>query len=187
MPASKALSVCLRGAVVALVAFLAGCAAPSAGKTFVPTVAEARLADLMARRLEVARHVAWVKFQNGLPVSDPKREAELLASLVRQGAQLGVPAGDVEIFFKAQIRASCQVQEELIRSWRRGGALPAFAPWDLRRHIRPKLDEISAGMLAALKVQLTEGRPEFGAYVTMTLRQRGFSRSVAQIATAPLR
>lgn len=187
MPENKSFPAFARGMVLAFAVLLAGCATPPPGGNFSPTAVEVQLVDLMARRLEIARHVAWVKFQNGLPVSDPKREAELLSSLVQQGSRLGVPAGDVEIFFNAQIRASCRVQEELIRSWRRGATLPAFAPWDLRRHIRPKLDEISAGMLVSLKVQPAANRPEFAAYAETGLRQRGFSWSVARTATAPLR
>lgn len=177
----------MRGMALAFAVLMVGCVNPTANRAFSPSAAEVQLADLMARRLEIARHVAWVKFQNGLPVSDPQREAELLASLIRQGSQMGLAAGEVEIFFQAQIRASCRVQEELIGSWRRGATLPAFAPWDLRRHIRPKLDEISAGMLAALKLQTAAGRRGFGNYAATVMRQRGFSWSVARAATAPLR
>ncbi len=187
MPASSPVPGFARWMVLAFAVLVAGCANPAANRAFSPATAEWQLADLMARRLEIARHVAWVKFQNGLPVSDPQREAELLASLVEQGARMGLPANDVDVFFQAQIRASRRVQEELISSWRRGATLPAFAPWDLRRHIRPKLEEVSAGMLSALKSQTAAGRRGFENYAASVMRERGFSWSVARAAAAPLR
>ncbi len=153
MPRNNSVLTVVGGMALAFTVLIAGCASPTEEKTFSPTTGEPQMAELMARRLEIARRVAWVKFQNGLPVSDPKREAEMLASLVHQGEQLGLPSGEVEVFFKAQIRASRQVQENLIRSWRRGAPLPAYPPWDLRRHLRPELDKINSAMLALLKAQ----------------------------------
>ena len=110
-----------------LAVFLDGCASPQARPGLASTSAGARLAELMARRLEISRHVAWVKFQNHLPVSDTRRKAELLASLVRRGEEIGLPPEDVETFFAAQIRASCVEQRDLIFRWKRGAALPAWA------------------------------------------------------------
>jgi chorismate mutase len=185
MPGNKMLPACLRGAALALAVFLAGCAHPPQKPSFTPSPAEVRLAELMAERLEIARHVAWVKFQNNLPVADPAREAELLASLVSQGAALGLAEPLVTEFFSAQIRASRRVQEELIGAWRKGAALPAYPPWDLRRHIRPKLDRISAEMLDGLR-QEASWRPGFDAYAASVLRQRGFSFFVIRQAVAPL-
>jgi chorismate mutase len=137
----------------------------------------------MVKRLEIARHVAWVKFQNNLAVKDPKREAELLAALVGQGQKAGVPGKTVEAFFTAQILASRTEQEELIRLWKRGATLPVFPPWDLKRHIRPRLDAISSEMLEALRTPLSPG---FARYAYLKLRASGFSHAVATAATAPL-
>lgn len=162
---------------------MGGCAAP-AHRAFVPSPSETRVAALMAQRLEVARHVAWVKFQNSRPVTDPKREAELLESLVRQGSSLGVPAGRVERFFTAQILASRREQTDRIAGWTRGEPLPAFAPWDLNRHIRPKLDAISSALLAELR-EAPAWKPGFAAYARFILRQHGFSWAVAHRAARP--
>lgn len=164
-----------------------GCAAPDATQTFIPTAKEAQFARLIADRLELARHVAWVKFQNKLPISDPKRETELLASLVRQGSEMGIPSQEVEVFFRAQFQASREAQAGLIEGWRKGNPLPAFPPWDLRRDIRPKLDKISAGLLGGLKDRTALQRPGFAAYADQVIRQRGFSWRDARHATAPLR
>lgn len=168
-----------------LILALGGCASSREKTVFVPTAPEIRLVELMAKRLEIGRHVAWVKFQNNAPVSDPKREAELLASLVSQGAKRGVEAVTVETFFAAQIKASRELQAELIHDWKRGATLPAYPPWDLRKHIRPKLDAISSEMLGLL----AEGagtRKGMRDYAASVLKQRGFSWSVRRAAVAPL-
>ncbi len=175
-----------RGAFAVLIACVVfGCAGR---QRFSPAPAEIRIVELMAHRLEVAREVAWIKFENNAPVKDPRREAELLASLVAQGSQAGIPAPLVESFFGAQIRASRQVQSGLIFGWKRGRPLPAFPPRDLRRDIRPQLDRISADLLRELAGGAGRcGNPALAGYAERVIRARGFSWYVARIAAAPLR
>lgn len=175
-----------RGVLAVILASVAfGCAGRSG---FTPTPAETRTVELMAQRLEVARDVAWIKFQNNAPVQDRQREAELLASLVAQGTQAGIPAPQVAAFFTAQIRASRQVQSGLIFGWRRGRALPASPPWDLRRDIRPQLDRISAELLQELAGGTARGgNAALADYAERVIRARGFSWYVARIAADPLR
>lgn len=163
-----------------------GCAAPK--KTTTPSPADdVRLVELMAQRLEVAREVAWVKFQNNLPVRDPKREAELLGSLTNRAGALGVSPKVAERFFSAQIRASCRVQEELMRYWEHGGTLPALPPRDLRHDIRPRLDVLSQALLEELAaVSRGPRKPGLAGSARNVLRERGFSPAVAGMAAAPL-
>jgi len=142
----------------------------------------------MAQRLELARHVAWAKFQNDAKVSDPKRESELLATLELQARDTGLPEEIGRNFFQAQIAASRQVQEKLISHWKRGGTLPAIPPMDLRSDIRPRLDAISQELLRDLAViGKTPFQPGLSGYAEQTLVARGFSRSIARQAAAPLR
>lgn len=171
--------------LLALVGFLAGCVhtEPKATAFFVPTPSENRLVESMVRRLELSRQVAWVKFENHIPISDPKREAEVLASLVKKGQEMGLAPRTVELFFTAQIRASRTIQGEMIGAWKRGATLPTFPPWDLKRHIRPRLDAVSNEMLAALR---TPPQPGFRHFAYKALKQRGFSHAVAAAAVAPL-
>ena len=166
-----------------LVGFLSGCVLTEPKEAFVPTPSENRLIEAMVRRLDLSRQVAWVKFQNNIPVSDPKREAEVLASLVTKGNELGLAPRTVELFFTAQIRASRTIQSELIGAWKHGATVPAFPPWDLKRHIRPRLDAVSNDMLAALRTPPQRG---FRHFAYKSLRQRGFSHAVASAAVAPL-
>jgi chorismate mutase-like protein len=174
----------LAGALIPLViAVLSGCVQFGGRQTFAPSPSETQLVEAMAQRLEVSRHVAWVKFQNNLPVRDVRREAEVLAAVVRQGTNEGLGAKVVQRFFAAQIRASRGEQAHLIASWKRGGSLPAYPPWDLNRHIRPKIDAINRDMLQALR---TPPRPGFRRYACTFLRQQGSCREAASAAVAPL-
>jgi len=149
--------------------------------------AETSLTELMAARLEISREVGWIKFLNHIPVRDPEREAQLIARMVTEGTALGLDPQTVEAFFKAQIKASCQVQAESIRYWKRGGTLPTYAPRDLKRDIRPALDQIGAKILRELvRVEAQKTRSGLELYAYGIIRERGFSNSVARMAVAPL-
>lgn len=166
---------------------LPSCATRTTAEAFQPTEVEARLTSLMARRLEIARQVAWVKFGSNLPVRDPKREEELLASLEEKGRTRGLAPTLVRSFFRAQIEASCQVQQRLIGKWSRGGTLPAWFPRDLRRDIRPELDRIGDEMLACLvPLSRTPARAGFHTSVEAALRRDGFSWREARTAVGGL-
>jgi chorismate mutase-like protein len=166
-----------------VVIVLAGCATRPSGPSL--SAAEARLGDLMAERLEVSRCVAWFKFQNNLPVRDAAREAEVVANFVADGTRRGLPESRTQPYITAQIRASRLVQQELIAGWRHGGTLPAYPPWDLKRHVRPRLDRIGREMLETLG---QVGRsPTVAAALECHLRTKGFSWFAARAAVAPLR
>lgn len=183
---SEACGVLLRSGVVLLL--LAGCGTNAPSRTFVPSPTEVHLVELMSQRLELARHVAWAKFQSDAKVSDPKRESELLAALELQARESGLSEKIARNFFEAQILASRQVQEKLISNWKRGGALPAIPPMDLRLDIRPRLAMISQELLRDLAVtEKTPFKPGLAGYAEQTLAARGFSPSIARQAAAPLR
>lgn len=175
-----------KSAFLVMVLGLSGCATPKSKETFQPTPPQARLVQLMAQRLDIARQVAWIKYQSHLPVKDPKREAALLDSLTKQGQAVGLPATEVRSFFAAQIDASCQVQEHLIRKWQRGATLPTYPPLDLKKDIRPRLDVLSAEMLAKLR-QAGPFSPALEQYAYTSLKQAGFTWRMAGTAAAPLK
>ncbi len=169
---------------LALVLCLAGCVSTDGPRAQMDPK-EARLVELMVRRLEIGRQVAWIKFQKSAPVADPTREAEFLAAMETRGSELGVDPLRVREFFGAQIRASRELQNELISGWQRGATIPPFAPWDLKRHIRPELDQVSEEMLVCLSRGSVEGRAD-KAEAIRKLREAGFSWPVAWMATRPL-
>lgn len=143
-----------------------------------------RLPDLIALRLFIAADVALAKHATGAPVHDPAREAALLATIIDQGRQRGLPAEAVEPFFAAQIAASRQVQNELLAAWASGTPPPGKPPLDLRADIRPRLDALTPRLLDALVTQRSTAVAEAAS---RQLAAAGFSPAVIALATAPLR
>lgn len=168
----------------AAVWLLAGCCAPGAKEATTPIQ---RLANGMEARLEIARDVAWSKANSGAPVLDVERERVLLAALVKQGEEAGLPKARVERFFSAQIAASREVQTELLAAWAAGtAARPVTPPLDLRTQIRPRLDALSAELIAALAGVPEDGAPLARVVMERRLRQRGFSEAVSRLAAEGL-
>jgi chorismate mutase-like protein len=160
--------------------WLAGCqASPTLG------AGDAVLVDLIARRLELGRDVAWSKFNRGAAIVDAPREKAVLASIVSQAARAGIDSRPATTFFNAQILASRQLQEEVIDGWRRGLPRPDAPPANLVTDIRPRLDAIGEKMIAALAAA---GRPSPSrvAAIEKALGAKGFSAAVARLAAAGL-
>ena len=131
-----------RGMALLLCALLlAACSTPPLPEESEPVV------GLMADRLRLAQEVAWVKWQNDLPVRDPARESAVLEKLTRQGERAGIDDVLVARFVIAQIEASCLEQEAWMSKWRRGEPLPAGEPPTLE-NLRARLDRISTFLLA---------------------------------------
>jgi chorismate mutase-like protein len=154
--------------------------------------AEDRPEDLLVRliiaRLDLAREVAWSKFSRHAKVSDPEREARVLAGMRSEGEKLGIPGDQVFLLFKPQIIASCRLQEELIAGWASDSIPRPLTPAkDLQREIRPDLDKVDAALLRVWRVLSGKAwdRADFYAALGM-IEQRGFSADVAKIAARPL-
>jgi chorismate mutase len=148
---------------------------------------DSSLWDLIAQRLDLAREVAWTKFQTGAPISDPERENALIHSLAAKAAQAGFPTSATTAFFTAQIAASRQLQAELIDGWTKGAPRPATKPLNLKTDIRPRLDAVSQQMLEAFLARPdwlnSPGRLQAAR---TNLQARGFSAAVASLATPGL-
>jgi chorismate mutase len=104
-----------------------------------------------AQRLFIAERVALAKWDSGAPVEDMPREAQVIASAVRDGESRGLDPKSVSNFFKAQIEANKVVQYSLLADWRRSGRAPAHAPINLAITIRPQLDQIQRTLIAELQ------------------------------------
>lgn len=156
-----------------------------AGVDFKPSSTEARLLDVLSRRLTISREVAWIKYLDGLPVRDPQREAAVLADMTSRAAAQGVNPAAAQKFFAAQIAASCAEQERWIRLWKHGAPLPSYAPRDLRTAVRAEIDAMNADLLDAL-TQVRLPQPGLRAFAERTLRREGFSPRAGALASAPL-
>lgn len=121
------------------------------------------LIDGVIERLAVGDAVARAKWDSGKPVSDPTREASLLAQVHTQAEAAGVPAGWATRFFRDQIEASKLVQIILLDRWQRAGQAPG-ASVDLASNLRPRLDRLTATLIQALRTAAPlVRRPDCGA------------------------
>ena len=64
-----------------------------------------RLVEASAQRLVIAEQVALAKWDSGTPVEDTSREAQVIASAVKEGELKGLDQAAVSNFFRAN-RAS---------------------------------------------------------------------------------
>ncbi len=107
------------------------------------------LPALMVERLNWMDEVAMAKRANGLPITDPVREAELLADMTQRGVAAGLKAENVQRFFTGQMQAAKGVQEQWLRQ--HPGAASSLQPVpDLAQTVRPALDKIGREMIAEL-------------------------------------
>lgn len=132
----------------------------------------------MVERLGWMDEVAQVKQARSMPVTDAKREAELLDAMERLGTESGLPAARVRAFFSGQILAAKQHQEEWLR--RHAGVKPLNqAVPDLGKTVRPALDALGRKMIRALAAARAsqDTAPLIRAAQTQ-LAQAGYSQAV---------
>ena len=115
-----------------------------------PAVARVdKLVDLMQQRLKLMKDVASAKWQAKATDPDPKREAELLDQLVKEGEKKGLPADTVRRFFTAQFEAAKQVQATHFDRFKQDKTELKNVP-DLQKDLRPKLEQVSQSLLSEL-------------------------------------
>lgn len=142
----------IAGAVV-LLAVLAGCGGPpplSQGPLpEEPAAGLDRIVQLAAQRVLVSDRVAAAKEGTGQPVTDPAREAAVIAAARTEADRDRVDPEWVARVVGDQIAASTRVQNDLLRQWTdRPDTRPAQRPSVAA--IRPELDRIGVGLVAAM-------------------------------------
>ncbi|MFE7898143.1 chorismate mutase [Streptomyces sp. NPDC057424] len=119
--------------------------------------------DLLAQRLLLADKVAAAKYGTATPIDDPAREAQILEDVRARAAGLGLDPDGVAAVFRDQIEANKLVQRGLFARW---DANPDERPTerpDLAKEVRPALDRITTGLLAALReTERARGVPPCG-------------------------
>jgi len=166
---------------------LCGSAFAQSSATFQASAQQAQLSDSIILRLQIAKEVAWTKFQHHLPVADLAREAAILTALKSQGRKIGLTENEVSVLFVPQIAASRRAQEELITAWRFGSPRPSTPPKDLQCDIRPLVTKVSLEMLKEWKELPPESlSPAFQSETEKRIVHQGFSPEVAKIAASPL-
>jgi chorismate mutase len=144
----------------------------------------------MRQRLLLQHEVARSKWHAGLPITDAKRERELLERVEARARELGVEPAFAREFFRAQMDAGKQVQQADFDAWSRTGAGPPAAGPDLKA-LRRQLDELSRKLLEALKEAgpwpgREEVRRAVRARAETILQGQGITAQVRQAACAPL-
>jgi len=141
------------------------------------------LPSLIVERLSWMDEVAQVKQARSLPVTDAKREAELLVAMEKLGTEAGLPASAVRAFFVGQIDAAKNYQKEWLEahSSSRQASSTATLP-DLAKTVRPALDGISTKMIVALAKARRPAKddtlPQIVGAARAELTRAGYSKAV---------
>jgi chorismate mutase len=118
------------------------------------------LISLVSQRLALAEPVARWKWANHQDITDPPREAALLADVAKRAAAAQVDPEFARAFFQDQINASKEVQNALFATWR-STRPPEGAPPDLATSTRPQLDQLTKSLIAGLtRVQTLRTAPD---------------------------
>jgi chorismate mutase len=107
------------------------------------------LISLASQRLALAEPVARWKWAHHQAITDPAREAALLADVEKRAAAAQVDPAFARAFFQDQIDASKEVQNALFATWRSTQPPEGPAP-DLAITTRPQLDQLTQSMIAGL-------------------------------------
>lgn len=140
-------------ASIGLLALLAGCSGtPPLSQGPLPEDAGRgldRIVALAAERVVVSDRVAAAKEGTGQPVTDPQREAAVVAAARTEADRDRVDPEWVARVVTDQIAASTQVQTDLMRQWAdRPDTRPAQRP--SLATVRPELDRIDDDLVAAM-------------------------------------
>ena len=165
-----------RGALVALLAFLAGGSALAASAaTSVPTAttpaqvpvvvatpaaefAEApamqSLVAAMDERLALMQDVAAAKWLSGAPILDAARETVVLQQVGAKARFLGLDPATTQAFFAEQVRLARDVQQRWHDEWKRDArCTPCGEPANLQS-VRERIDATNEAQFAALYLLL---------------------------------
>jgi chorismate mutase len=148
------------------------------------------LVSLMGERLLVQHEVARSKWHANLPITDPKREQELLDRAETQGRALGLEPAFVREFFRAQMAAGKLVQQADFAAWQRGETPPPAAGPDLKA-LRLRIDGLNRKLMQALKEaslgpKQERDRRAVQARADALLQGPGITAEVRKAACAPL-
>jgi chorismate mutase-like protein len=127
-----------------------------------------QLLRLMEQRLALMHDVARWKWNAGKPITDPKRERELLQSVVERGWGKGLDPDLVRSSFAAQMEAARLVRQADFDRWKAKNQKP-FADTTSLTTLRQRIDHLNRELIDAL----AEVRPWLsGLTVQQALLQR---------------
>ena len=110
-----------------------------------------RLLHLMEQRLGLMHDVALWKWNSGQPITDPKRESELLDKVVERGRQKGLDPELVRSFFSAQMEGARSIQQTDFDRWATDKPKPNPSTLTLTA-LRQQIDTLNGELIDALAV-----------------------------------
>jgi chorismate mutase len=72
------------------------------------------IARLLGERFDICREVASYKSENGIPMMQPDRVAEVRARYLARGAAVNLPEDFTAALFELLIGATCKLEDELM-------------------------------------------------------------------------
>jgi chorismate mutase len=174
---------------ILLLVGLSGCYRPSA-----PTTDQAildRLLQLMQQRLLLMHDVARWKWNQKQAIADPKREQAFLERMQEKAQTHGLNEEFARSFFRAQIEAAKQVQEDDFQRWQAEGRGSFVDVPDLPTLQRQRIDQASDELLSALAaarpfLESADMRVQLGARAVKVLAGDGITSRVCRMALQPL-
>jgi chorismate mutase len=109
------------------------------------------LAGAIEARLLLMPDVARHKWNHGLPVADPEREAALLEQIALRAVVLSIDPPCARAALEAQLAASRAWQSQLVERWRARARGPFKDVPDLATALRPAIDASTDRLLDALR------------------------------------
>ena len=109
-----------------------------------------RLREVMTERLVIMEQVARYKWNAGLPVEDPDREAAILKKTLAMAVGGGLNPEFATRVVRAQIEAAKIVQDVLFDHWRLAAVGKLAEAPSLTATLRPEVSRLSNELIAAL-------------------------------------
>jgi chorismate mutase-like protein len=147
------------------------------------------LLGLIRRRLVLMHDVARAKWNTKTPAEDPRREQVLLQEVEKKGSELGLEPAFTRAFFSAQIDASKLIQNADFHLWESERRGPFADAPDLKRDLRPRIDDLNADLiktLAKARPLLRDREPIIRRLAQKILAREGIDAKVRGTAIRPI-
>ncbi|MEM7191391.1 MAG: gamma subclass chorismate mutase AroQ [Pseudomonadota bacterium] len=112
------------------------------------------LRRLLIERLALMEDVAAYKWNAGLPIDDPAREANVHRAAEARARAAGLAPARARAFIAAQMEAAKIIQRYHFDEWRANGVEKIEGVPDLATDLRPRIGALSRDLIVALAADL---------------------------------
>ncbi len=140
---------------------------------------------LMQKRLSIMHDVARTKWNQGLPIEDKAREAQILKGLVGQSKNIQADESWIARFFQAQMDAAKEVQRSDFAIWEKR-SVQKFAETIPLSELRVYIDEVNREMIDLLSRIPDLAHSDFILHYPISTRESDFiDKKVWDLAVSP--